>query len=170
MAKTLEELPVYLKAQELWCAVSAILKNPRLIRNQRLWKQIDDANDSITANMEEGFEQPTDAAFANYLFTSKGSLKEVVARLRQAHLKGHITEADLKRCEILAEDLAPMLGGFIRYLYRSGFKDRGRYKLRQDKPPESDPKFDPGTQGDSKSSPSQQSDADADSDSSRPTP
>jgi four helix bundle protein len=96
MVKKLEELPVYSKAQELWRAVSAILKNPRLIRNQRLWRQIDDANDSITSNMEEGFEQPTDVAFANYLFTSKGSLKEVIARLRQAHSKGHITEDDLK--------------------------------------------------------------------------
>lgn len=138
MANTLEELPVYSKAQELWHAVSAILKNPRLVRNQTLWKQIDSANDSIVSNMEEGFEQPSDAAFANYLFTSKGSLKEVIARLRQAHAKNHITEADLERCQTIANDLSPMLGGFIRYLHRSGFKDRGRYKLQQEKSRASD--------------------------------
>jgi four helix bundle protein len=138
MANTLEELPIYSKAQELWRAVSAILKSPRLIRNQSLWKQIDEANDSIVSNMEEGFEPPTDAAFANYLFTSKGSLKEVIARLRHAHLKNHITETDLQHCETIAKDLGPMLGGFIRYLYRSGFKDRGRYRLRQDKDPKPD--------------------------------
>jgi four helix bundle protein len=142
MANTLEELPIYSKAQELWRAVSATLKSPRLVRNQSLWKQIDEANDSIISNMQEGFEQPTDAAFANYLFTSKASLKEVMARLRQARLKGHITEADLERCETIATDLGPMLGGFIRYLYRSGFKDRGRFKLRQDKPYGSESKSD----------------------------
>jgi hypothetical protein len=86
-------------------------------------------------NRQEGFEQPSDAAFANYLFISKGSLTEVIARLRQARSKNHITEADLEQCERLAQDLAPMLGGFIRYLHLSGFKDRGRYKLQQIKDP-----------------------------------
>jgi four helix bundle protein len=138
MAKRLEDLPIYPKAKAFWSAVSAILKNPRLIRNQRLWKQIDDANDSVISNMEEGFEQPTDVAFASYLFTSKGSCKEVMARLRQAHAKGHIAKADLERCEPMAEELGRMFGGFIRYLHQSGFKDRGRYSLGRDKPPSSD--------------------------------
>jgi len=132
MANTLEELPIYSTAQELWCAVSAILKNPRLVRNERLWKQIDEANDSIVANMQEGFEQPSDDGFANYLYTSKGSLKEVIARVRQAHLKGYVTESDLERCVKIGSELGPMLGGFIRYLRRSGFKDRGRFKLDQE--------------------------------------
>ena len=48
-------------------------------------------------------------------------------------------EADLERCASMAEELGRMLGGFIRYLYRSGFKDRGRFKLRRDKPPTSAP-------------------------------
>jgi len=164
MANTLEDLPIYSRAQELWGAVSAILKSPRLVRNQRLWKQIDDANDSIISNMEEGFEQPTDDAFANYLFTSKASLKEVIARLRQARSKGHIAEADLERCETMAEDLGRMLGGFIRYLYRSGFKDRGRYKLRHDTPqkckPTSDPKSDLAARPDSDSVSHERSDSD----------
>ncbi len=132
MAKRLEELPIYSTAQELWRAVSAILKNPRLVRNERLWKQIDEANDSVVANMQEGFEQASDDGFANYLYTSKGSLKEVIARVRQAHLKGFVTDSDLERCEKIASELGPMLGGFIRYLRRSGFKDRGRFKLDQE--------------------------------------
>jgi four helix bundle protein len=132
MANTLEELPIYSTAQELWRAISAILKNPRLVRNERLWKQIDEANDSVVANMLEGFEQPSDDGFANFLYTSKGSLKEVIARVRQAHLKGYVTESDLERCVKIGSELGPMLGGFIRYLRRSGFKDRGRFKLAQE--------------------------------------
>jgi four helix bundle protein len=72
MANTIQELPIYSKAQELWHPVSAILKSPRLVKNQKLWEQIDSANDSIIANMEEAFEQPSDAGFAKYLVTSKG--------------------------------------------------------------------------------------------------
>jgi hypothetical protein len=73
MAKRLEDLPVYSKVLEFWDAVSAILRHSEVRRNRKLFDQIDSANDSIDSNMKEGFEQPTDAAFANFVFTSKGS-------------------------------------------------------------------------------------------------
>jgi four helix bundle protein len=56
----LDELPVYQKAVEFWRAVTAILESPALRRDRKLHEQISDANDSITANMHEGFEQSTD--------------------------------------------------------------------------------------------------------------
>lgn len=130
MAKKLEELPMYSKVLEFWNAVSAILKNSHLRRNRKLFDQIDSANDSIDSNLKEGFEQPTDASFARFVYTAKGSLEEVVARLRQAARKGLITDADLARIEELAEPLGKMMGGFIKYLRASGFTDRGRHGVR----------------------------------------
>ena len=75
MAKTLEELPLYSKVLEFWNAVFAILRDSELRRNRRLFEQIDSANDSVEANLKEGFEQPTDAAFAKFAGIAKGSLE-----------------------------------------------------------------------------------------------
>ena len=82
MAKTLEEFPVYLKAREFNVAVAAIIARPAFGRNRKLHDQLADANESILANMEEGFEQSTDAVLANYLYTAKGSIAEVVVQVQ----------------------------------------------------------------------------------------
>jgi four helix bundle protein len=74
MAHTLEELPIYHKAEAFWGAVNATLDTPRLRRDRKLHEQISAANDSITSNMVEGFEQGSDRAFANFLTHSKASL------------------------------------------------------------------------------------------------
>jgi four helix bundle protein len=129
MAHTLEELPLYSKVLEFWYAVTEILKTPRLRKDRKLYEQIESANDSIDANMKEGFEQPTDAAFGNFVFTSKGSTAEVIARMKEAHRKKHITDEQLAEIVALGEPLGKMMGGFIKYLAASGFTDRGRHSV-----------------------------------------
>jgi len=119
MAKTVDELPLYSKVLEFWRAVSAILRNSEVRKNRRLCEQIDSANDSIESNIKEGFEQPTDAAFANFVFTSKGSLAEVIVRMREAHEKRLVTDQDLAIVTELGEPLGRMMGGFIKYLHGS---------------------------------------------------
>ena len=131
MAKKLEELPVYQRAVEFCAAITAILGRPALRRDRQLHKQIDTANDSITANMEEGFEQSTGRFFANYLFVAKGSLAEVLGRLKTARRKGYISQEELDGHLQTGEKLGKMVGGFIRYLNESDFKDRGRFKQRE---------------------------------------
>jgi four helix bundle protein len=132
MAKKIEELPVFLKATALWEAVNAILQRPSLRRNRRMWNQISDANDSITSNMREGFEQTSDDGFANFLVYSKGSVAEVMSRLNSARAKSYITEEELTKRLEMGEELGRMLGGFIKYLRRSGFKDRGSYRIKNE--------------------------------------
>jgi len=128
MAKKVEELPVYHKAVAFWSAVNAILESPRLRKDRRLHEQIADANDSITSNIVEGFEQTTDRAFANFLTHSKASLAEVLARLKQAHFKKCISEDQLNPQLASGEELGKMLGGFIKYLRRTDWDDRGSHK------------------------------------------
>jgi four helix bundle protein len=127
MANTLEELPIYEEVQKLWNAVNEILQTPALRKDRDLHQQIADANDSIDANMKEGFEQPTDVAFANFVFTAKGSTAEVIARMKKARRKNLISDAQLEQVEQLAVPLGKMMGGFIKYLSESGFTDRGRH-------------------------------------------
>src|ERR1041385_2715260 len=134
MAKTLEELPLYSKVLEFWNAISEILQKSDVRRNRRLYDQIDSANDSLESNLKEGFEQPSDAAFANLVTISKGSLAEVVKRVQQAHRKRLVTDQDLARVVELGEPLGRMMGGFIKYLHASGFTDRGRHGVAPSAP------------------------------------
>lgn len=134
MARKIEELPVYKKAIDFCAAIGAILDRSGLCRDRHLRDQIASAADSIIANMHEGFEQPTDRAFANFLFISKASLGEVLGRLRTAHTRRYITAVELEELLEIGNELGKMLGGFIRYLYRSDFKDRGRHGLRPPPP------------------------------------
>jgi four helix bundle protein len=131
MAEKLDELRVYQDSMSFWKAVAAILKRPGYRRNRKLAEQISDANDSIPANISEGFEQGTDRSFANFLYHSKGSLAEVIARLRESALIGLITGAELKQFEAQGSHLSRSLGSLIRYLDESDFKDRGRFRSRQ---------------------------------------
>ena len=82
--------------------------------------------------MKEGFEQPTDAAFGNFVLTAKGSLEEVITRVRQAQRKGLVSDTDLARVEELGAPPGKMMGGFIKYLNAS--------RLHQSRPPRCRPK------------------------------
>jgi four helix bundle protein len=84
MAHKVEELPVFSYADGFCDAVTAILKGSKLRKNGKLYEQIADANESIVANIDEGFDQQSDDGFAKFLQYSKGSLAEVMRRLRRA--------------------------------------------------------------------------------------
>ena len=131
MAKKLEELAVYTKAIEFCASVNALLEQPAVRRNHKLHDQIDEANDSITSNMSEGFEQPTDAGFVRYLYHSKASAAEVLARLRQCRVKGYISEEEFSQCQSAGQQLARMLAGLIVYLKRCDWRDRGRFRAER---------------------------------------
>jgi four helix bundle protein len=134
MARKIEELPVYQRAVEFWIATTAILERPALRRDCRLWAQINDANDSILSNMKEGFELSTDNAFANLLGSAKGSCAEVVLRTEQAFRKRYLTREEYEERRQMGEEVQRMLGGFIKYLRRSAFRDRGSFTSKH-RPP-----------------------------------
>jgi hypothetical protein len=75
--------------------------------------------------MVEGFEQGTDRAFANFLCYSKGSVAEVLKRLRKAYYRRYMTLDELNAYVAQGEELGRMLGGFIKYLRQSDWVDRG---------------------------------------------
>ena len=65
------------------------------------------------------------------IFTpSKGSIAEVVVRLKGAERRGWVTRAECSQCAALGAEIQRMLGGWIKYLKRCDFKDRGRFKGR----------------------------------------
>jgi four helix bundle protein len=131
MAHKVNELPVFSCAERFASEVTAILQRSTLRKNSNVYEQIVDANESIVANIDEGFDQQSDDAFAKYLYYSKGSIAEVMRRLRRAARRGRVAPQDIARLEPRADELGRMLGGFIKYLKRSGFKDRGSFRASQ---------------------------------------
>ena len=131
MAHKVDELPLFSFAEQFSAAVTAILQRSTLRKNSNVYDQIVDANESILANLDEGFDQQSDDAFAKYLYYSKGSIAEVMRRLRRAARRGQVASQDVARLQPQAEELGRMLGGFIKYLKQSGFKDRGCFRASQ---------------------------------------
>jgi four helix bundle protein len=125
MAQTVEDLKVWQRAQEFWVAVNALLNRSGFQRDRRLREQVKDAADSILSNIAEGFEQPTDRAFAKYLFTSKASTAEVRKRMLMACHHGYISKDEYAACNELGDEVARMTTGLIKYLIKSDRKDRG---------------------------------------------
>jgi len=72
MARKLEENR---EAMAFWESVNAILQHSGYRKDRKLAEQTSAANDSIPANISEGFEQPTDGAFAITCFTRKARLE-----------------------------------------------------------------------------------------------
>jgi four helix bundle protein len=131
MAHKVDELPVFSHAQEFTIAVTAILEASTLRRNSKQYEQIAEASESVLANMDEGFDQESDDAFARFLYYSKGSIAEVMRRLRRASMTGQVPAAAVAALDPKAEELGRMIGGFIKYLRQSGFRDRGRFRASQ---------------------------------------
>ena len=84
-----------------------------------------DAVDSVAANIAEGFAQPTDRAFARYLFISKASNAEARTRLLLACGRGYITADEFASGSAISDEIARMITGLIKYLLKSDRRDRG---------------------------------------------
>jgi four helix bundle protein len=125
MAQAVEDLKVWQRAQEFWVAVNALVDRSGFQRDRRLREQVKDAADSVVSNIAEGFEQPTDRAFAKYLFTSKALTAEVRKRMQMARHHGYITQDEDAACNELGDEVARMTTGLIKYLIKSDRKDRG---------------------------------------------
>ena len=125
MAQRVEDLKVWQRAREFCVAVNAIIGRPGFQRDRRLREQLGDAADSVLSNIAEGFTQPSDKAFARYLFISKASNAEARTRLLLACDKGHITSEEFAACNEIADEVARMTTGLIKYLVKSDRRDRG---------------------------------------------
>lgn len=121
----LEDLQIFQKARELWRAVNALLDRPALRRDRQLHEQLADAMDSVVSNIGEGYEQPTDRAFARYLYDAKASLAEVRQRLWMAAERAYITKEQFDEQDAKGAELIRMIVGLIKYLLRSNRRDRG---------------------------------------------
>ena len=119
------DLRLFQRAVQLVDAVTAILSRPAFRQDLKLRDQLRDAGDSIVANIAEGFPQPTDRAFARYLYIALGSNAELRARLQLAHRRGYISDVDIATAESIADEIGRMGTALIRHLVTSDRRNRG---------------------------------------------
>jgi four helix bundle protein len=120
-----EDLKVWQRAMEFSRAITAIIDRPGFLADRRLREQLLDAADSVVSNIAEGFSQPTDRAFARYLYTAKASLAEARMRLRLASERNYIDPEEFTSQNALGDEVARMITGLIKYLLRSDRRGRG---------------------------------------------
>ena len=120
-----EDFIAFQRATAFWELVNALLDKQEFSKDCNLRNQIRRAIDSITANFSEGFEQPTDRAFANFLFTSKGSTAESRKRLAIGLARRYITADEFKTADAAGDEVARLLTGLIKYFRKSERRDRG---------------------------------------------
>lgn len=124
-ATCVEDLQVFQRARRLMVAVFALtqpLKTDFWLRDQ-----LDDAAESIAANISEGFGQGSDRAFARYLRIAAGSAEELRLHLDAAVEKGLIADSPAADLAGEAREIGNMLRALIRYLKRCDRKDRPIY-------------------------------------------
>jgi four helix bundle protein len=125
MAERVEDLKLWQRATEFWHAINAIIERPGFDGDRRLRDQLRDASDSMVSNIVEGFAQPTDRAFAKYLFDSKASTAETRTRLKLACNRKYITAEEFESRNKLGDEVARMTTGLIKYLRKTDRRDRG---------------------------------------------
>jgi four helix bundle protein len=125
VARTLDDLLVYRKAQEVCVAVSAILNRPRVRADWDLRGQLAAASAAVPANIAEGFGQQSDRLFVRYLFIARGSSHEVRAHLAVAHGRQYLGDEEVTDLCNKYEEIARMLTGLIKYLRASDRRHRG---------------------------------------------
>ena len=129
MAHRLEDLPIYPRLLDFREAVAALSRRPSFVRNRVLANQIERANFGVLAKITEGFEYPTDRALGNYLYLAKGSIAELLSHLGLAQKQGMLTSEELSDFCRRGHELQRMLGGWIKYLARCNWRDRGRHGI-----------------------------------------
>jgi four helix bundle protein len=117
--RKVEDLLVWQKARRLVRAVSALLESPELCRDRVLADQMNRASLSVLSNISEGWEQPTDKAFARFLHIARASAAELQAQLdvfaeRYPRIRQTAIEA-----RGIANEIVRMLSALLKHLRKS---------------------------------------------------
>jgi four helix bundle protein len=121
----IQDFEVWNKVEAFADAITAILHRPAFSRNYKLLGQIEEALESISSNMSEGFDQSTDRGFARYLYISKGSTAETCTRLAGACRRGCLTKDEFRAFENQSDEIRRMLTALIRHLMKTPDRRRG---------------------------------------------
>lgn len=122
-----EDIETWQRARELTRIVYQVTQVSHFSRDFGLKDQIRRASMSIMSNITEGFERDGDKEFQQHLAVAKGSVGEVKAQLYVALDAGLISDDQFHNTYRIADEVARLIAGFMRYLKNSPFR-RSKYK------------------------------------------
>jgi four helix bundle protein len=114
--KNFEEIKAWGEARELVKEIYEISDCDKFSKDWSLKDQIRRAGVSIMSNIAEGHSRQTDKEFLQFLYISKGSLAELLSQLYIAMDLSYIDKEKFKELHDKTEEIAKLIGGFIRYL------------------------------------------------------
>ena len=114
----LHNFKVWHRAQDLAYTAYQLTLAPALSRHFALIDQVRRASLSIPANIAEGYSLGTTAQFVRCLKLSLGSSTELATHLELLRRLDLIPGDDVKKCQLLCNEVISMLIGLIRALSR----------------------------------------------------
>jgi four helix bundle protein len=117
-----EDIEAWQKSRELTRQLYEISSQGSFSRDFGLRDQIRRAAVSVMSNIAEGFERGGDKEFRQFLALAKGSVGELKSQLYVARDVGFVPEAQFTELYDLANEIARLLAGFMRYLGESALK------------------------------------------------
>ena len=128
-ARTFTELKFWQRAR-VWSSdiFEASQKEP-FVFDKRLWAQINDSTDSVTANIAEGFGRGTQGEFILFLGYSIGSLNETQSHLCTAYDRKYISKGEFAGWFQEGTEIVKMMVAFIKSMVMpgSGVKHQRKY-------------------------------------------
>jgi len=111
-----EEIEAWKKARVLVNHAYEVTARGSFAKDFALRDQLRRAAVSIISNIAEGFSRQTDQEFIQFLFIARGSTSEVQSQLYVALDLGYVSDDDFSLCYDIADEVARLLTGFIKYL------------------------------------------------------
>ncbi len=117
-----EDIEAWKRARELTKAIYQATSGDKFENDVSLADQMRRASVSVMSNIGEGFERGGDKEFRQFLAHAKGSTGEIKAQLYVALDVGYVGQAEFDMLYQLATEAGQPIGGFMRYLSRSGLR------------------------------------------------
>jgi four helix bundle protein len=114
--KMFQYIKAWEKSRFLAKEIYNITSNKKFANDWGLKDQIRRASVSVMSNIAEGFSRQTDKEFIQFLYIAKGSVSEIQSHLYVALDLSYIDEKTFKNLSDKTEEIAHLIGGFVRYL------------------------------------------------------
>lgn len=114
--KKIEDVPVWIKAQELAVEVYKIARKFPKSEEFGLMSQVKRSSSSVPANISEGFYRNTNKELIQYLYTARGSLGETISHMNLAMRLEYISNKDYEILKSRGDEIGKQLNGWIKSL------------------------------------------------------
>src|SRR5438552_2105468 len=109
-----EKLDVYKLSEALADDIWNVVAKWEYFAKDTVGKQIVRAADSVGANIAEGSGRGSHQDNRRFVRMARGSLYETIHWLRRSYMRKLLSQAEVKKLQVLIEELTPKLNAYLR--------------------------------------------------------